>query len=44
VKLLSQDPGNYTDAPTEGIRRILETVTGEKLPRGQKLPTDKIGA
>jgi 5-oxoprolinase (ATP-hydrolysing) len=28
-KLLSNDPGNYLDAPTEGIRRILEKVTGE---------------
>lgn len=40
---VSQDPGNYQDAPTEGIRRVLESVTGEKIPRGQKLPTDKIG-
>jgi 5-oxoprolinase (ATP-hydrolysing) len=23
MKLLSVDPGNYADAPTEGIRRIL---------------------
>ena len=28
VKLLSEDPGNYADAPLEGIRRILESVTG----------------
>ncbi|KAG8873489.1 hypothetical protein FRB97_006720 [Tulasnella sp. 331] len=41
VKLLSKDP-NYQDAPTEGIRRVLEAVTGEKIPRGQKLNTDKI--
>ncbi|KAG8979331.1 hypothetical protein FRB93_010136 [Tulasnella sp. JGI-2019a] len=41
VKLLSKDP-NYQDAPTEGIRRVLEAVTGEKIPRGQKLKTDKI--
>jgi hypothetical protein len=26
-KLLSEDPSNYKDAPTEGIRRILEQVT-----------------
>ena len=25
MKLLSVDPGNYADAPTEGIRRILNT-------------------
>ncbi|KAJ8517891.1 hypothetical protein ONZ45_g4997 [Pleurotus djamor] len=37
VKLLSQDPSNYEDAPTEGIRRILETLTGEEIPRGEVL-------
>ncbi|KAH9927645.1 5-oxoprolinase [Fomitopsis serialis] len=42
VKLLSQDPNNYRDAPTEGIRRVLEIVTGEKIPRGQVLETSKI--
>ncbi|KAF9523333.1 Hydantoinase/oxoprolinase-domain-containing protein [Crepidotus variabilis] len=42
VKLLSQDPGNYDDAPTEGIRRVLETVTGEQISRGNVLNTDKI--
>lgn len=41
---MSQDPGNYEDAPTEGIRRILEALTGEKIPRGQVLKTDKIGS
>ena len=40
---VSQDPGNYSDAPTEGIRRVLETVTGEQIPRGSILNTDKIG-
>ncbi|KAJ7778499.1 5-oxoprolinase [Mycena metata] len=42
VKLLSQDPGNYKDAPTEGIRRILEIVTGTQIPRGAVLETEKI--
>ncbi|TFY73636.1 hypothetical protein EWM64_g10376, partial [Hericium alpestre] len=42
VKLLSKDPGNYDDAPTEGIRRILEIVTGEKIPKGSILDTSKI--
>ncbi|KAL2444306.1 5-oxoprolinase [Exophiala dermatitidis] len=37
VKLLSQDPGNYQDAPIEGIRRILEEATGRSFPRNQKL-------
>lgn len=27
MKLLSVDPSNYKDAPTEGIRRILEQVS-----------------
>ncbi|PGH05058.1 5-oxoprolinase (ATP-hydrolysing) [Blastomyces parvus] len=36
-KLLSVDPSNYKDAPTEGIRRVLEIATGKKLPRGQQL-------
>jgi len=33
VKLLSEDPQNYEDAPREGIRRILESVTGESYPK-----------
>ena len=41
---MSQDPGNYSDAPTEGIRRVLEIVTGERIPRGSVLNTDNIGA
>ena len=40
VKLLSQDPANYADAPIEGIRRILEQVTGKSFPRNQPLQTD----
>ena len=32
VKLLSEDPQNYPDAPREGIRRILQEVTGAALP------------
>lgn len=42
LKLLSVDPANYDDAPVEGIRRILEEYTGEKIPRRGKIPTDKI--
>ena len=33
VKLLSEDPQNYADAPREGIRRIMESVTGKSLPK-----------
>jgi hypothetical protein len=75
LKLLSQDPSNYADAPTgkhrlislhlwnpeqtrlmmgcfltpdtlvnlEGIRRALEKRLGRSVPRGQPLPTSKIG-
>ncbi|XP_054805788.1 5-oxoprolinase 1-like [Prosopis cineraria] len=42
LKLLSVDPSNYDDAPVEGIRRILEEFTGEKIPRSSKIPTEKI--
>ncbi|KAF5680758.1 hypothetical protein FDENT_8319 [Fusarium denticulatum] len=42
VKLLSNDPTNYADAPTEGIRRILEAATGQTLPRGEKIDTSDI--
>lgn len=41
-KLLSQDPANYADAPTEGIRRVLETVSGKSIPVGQKLDGSSI--
>lgn len=36
-KLLSVDPQNYADAPTEGIRRVLEIATGKEIPRGSLL-------
>ena len=42
LKLLSVDPENYKDAPTEGIRRILEIVHGTKLPRGEKLDISSV--
>ncbi|KAI8073701.1 Hydantoinase B/oxoprolinase-domain-containing protein [Thamnidium elegans] len=42
VKLLSEDPSNYKDAPTEGIRRIVELATGEKHPRSKPVPTTAI--
>lgn len=43
IKLLSVDPANYPDAPTEGIRRILEQVTGQAVPRNVPLDTSRIG-
>jgi 5-oxoprolinase (ATP-hydrolysing) len=42
VKLLSEDPTNYEDAPTEGIRRILESESGKTHPRGERLDTSLI--
>ncbi|XP_072458758.1 5-oxoprolinase isoform X2 [Notamacropus eugenii] len=42
LKLLSEDPANYQDAPTEGIRRILEQESGVTLPRDQPLDTSHI--
>ncbi|EGG24637.1 hypothetical protein DFA_02881 [Cavenderia fasciculata] len=32
-KLLSVDPSNYNDAPREGIRRIIERLSGESIPK-----------
>ncbi|KAI5951557.1 hypothetical protein KGF54_004631 [Candida jiufengensis] len=41
-KLLSVDPQNYNDAPTEGIRRVLEKVNSTKIPKESKLKLDQI--
>ncbi|XP_066522637.1 5-oxoprolinase [Hoplias malabaricus] len=43
LKLLSHDPQNYRDAPTEGIRRILEQETGLSFPRDHPLDSSLIG-
>ena len=42
IKLLSNDPNNYADAPTEGIRRILSQATGQSIARGQQIDTSYI--
>lgn len=42
IKLLSEDPANYHDAPLEGIRRLLSKFTSEEIPRGEALDTSKI--
>ncbi|KAI8332325.1 Hydantoinase B/oxoprolinase-domain-containing protein [Chlamydoabsidia padenii] len=44
VKLLSEDPSNYKDAPTEGIRRIIEMATKQKQPRDKPVPTSLLGS
>ncbi|KAF4125772.1 5-oxoprolinase (ATP-hydrolysing) [Geosmithia morbida] len=42
IKLLSEDPANYKDAPLEGIRRIMSHFLGRDIPRGEPLQTSKI--
>ncbi|KAI9732857.1 MAG: hypothetical protein M1834_003796 [Cirrosporium novae-zelandiae] len=42
IKLLSEDPSNYKDAPLEGIRRLLSKFTDREIPRGEPLDTSKI--
>ena len=42
-KLLSVDPLNYADAPTEGIRRVISHYGSlGDIPRNQAIPTDEI--
>ncbi|RKP24716.1 Hydantoinase/oxoprolinase N-terminal region-domain-containing protein [Syncephalis pseudoplumigaleata] len=41
-KLLSVDPHNYADAPREGIRRLLERITGQPHPKDAPLNIDAI--
>ena len=42
IKLLSEDPTNYPDAPLEGIRRLMSRFTGRDIPRGEPLDTSRI--
>ncbi len=42
LKLLSVDPANYDDAPTEGIRVLMEQFSGVPIPKGQPVPCDRI--
>ncbi|GAO17935.1 hypothetical protein UVI_02026870 [Ustilaginoidea virens] len=42
IKLLSEDPANYQDAPLEGIRRIMSHFLGHDIPRGDALDTSDI--
>ncbi|KAF5013268.1 hypothetical protein FDECE_697 [Fusarium decemcellulare] len=41
-KLLSRDPSNYRDAPIEALRRILEEVDGQSIPKGVPLDLTSI--
>jgi 5-oxoprolinase (ATP-hydrolysing) len=42
IKLLSEDPSNYEDAPLEGIRRLMCKFLKKEIPRGEPLDTSKI--
>jgi 5-oxoprolinase (ATP-hydrolysing) len=42
IKLLSEDPSNYDDAPLEGIRRLMSKFLSKEIPRGEALDTSKI--
>lgn len=42
IKLLSEDPSNYEDAPLEGIRRLMSKFLGKEIPRGEPLDTSEI--
>ncbi|KAI0219976.1 5-oxoprolinase [Lamellibrachia satsuma] len=42
LKLLSEDPVNYRDAPTEGIRRIMEQATGSEMPKTTLIESSQI--
>lgn len=39
LKLLSVDPQNYNDAPSEGIRRIMQIFKGVEITKGDKIDT-----
>ncbi|TAQ89419.1 hypothetical protein B7494_g2298 [Chlorociboria aeruginascens] len=42
IKLLSEDPSNYEDAPLEGIRRLMSKFLSKDIPRGEPLDTSRI--
>jgi 5-oxoprolinase (ATP-hydrolysing) len=44
LKLLSVDPQNYNDAPTEGIRRALEIATNKPFVRGEPIDLSAVAS
>lgn len=42
IKLLSEDPSNYDDAPLEGIRRLMSKFLNKEIPRGEPIDTAPI--
>lgn len=43
IKILSVDPRNYPDAPSEAIRQVLSKFYGAEIPRGSKLDLTDVG-
>ena len=43
LKILSEDPQHYADAPTEIVRRALEIIQGSPISQGEKLDGSRIG-
>lgn len=43
-KILSVDPNNYQDANVEGIRRVLQIITGKEIKRGVPLDTSMVSS
>lgn len=43
IKILSVDPNNYDDAPTEAIRLVLEAFHGKPIARGTELDLGDVG-
>lgn len=43
MKILSVDPRNYPDAPSEAIRQVLQKYYGAEIPRGSKLDLADVG-
>ncbi|MCO5597320.1 hypothetical protein L7F22_051396 [Adiantum nelumboides] len=36
-KILSSDPSNYADAPTEAVRRVLSVARDRDIPRSERI-------
>lgn len=43
IKILSVDPNNYDDAPTEAIRLVLEAFYKKSIPQGTELDLSDVG-
>ena len=43
IKILSVDPTHYADAPTEAIRQVLQSYTGQAIARDALLDLKDVG-